>query len=92
MLQPKDYVGLKLTGETCIDSSAASCMRWHSDDTGDITSSAPRSQAVSEGGGSVGGHWEVTREAADETGGFPQEYRLLREASTRSSRLWAQGG
>lgn len=68
VLQPKDYVGLKLTGETCIDSSAASCMRWHSDDTGDITSSAPGARLFPR----VVDPWEaigeVTREAADETG------------------------
>ncbi|MEA4884731.1 MAG: FGGY-family carbohydrate kinase [Clostridia bacterium] len=29
-LQPKDFIGLRLTGEACIDSSAASCMAWFS--------------------------------------------------------------
>lgn len=41
VLQPKDYIGLRLTGEMRIDSSAASCMEWYLDDTGDISLSDP---------------------------------------------------
>jgi len=41
VLQPKDYIGLRLTGEMRIDSSAASCMEWYLDDTGNISLSDP---------------------------------------------------
>ncbi|MGE5572656.1 MAG: xylulokinase [Bacteroidota bacterium] len=29
LLQPKDFIGLCLTGRACIDSSSASCLRWY---------------------------------------------------------------
>ncbi len=58
VLQPKDYIGLRLTGEMCIDSSAASCMN----------SSDPGARLFPR----VVHPWEaigtVTRKASEETG------------------------
>lgn len=71
VLQPKDYIGLRLTGEMRIDSSAASCMKWYLDDTGDISPSDPAGRLFPK----VADPWEaigrVTQEARDATG-LPQ--------------------
>ena len=65
VLQPKDYVGLRLTGEMCIDSSSVSCMNRFLDDTGDITLSDPAAKLFPR----VADPWEamgeITQEAAD---------------------------
>ncbi|NLB72798.1 MAG: hypothetical protein GX795_02040 [Firmicutes bacterium] len=71
VLQPKDYIGLRLTGEMRMDSSAASCMRWFSDDTGDISTPDPAGRLFPK----AADPWEpiglVTQEAQDATG-LPQ--------------------
>ena len=50
MLQPKDYVGFRLTGKMLIDSSAASCMTWFSDnaDTGGTAQEDPAAKLFPE--------------------------------------------
>lgn len=68
VLQPKDYIGLKLTGEMGIDSSAASCMKWQPNESGAIDSSDPGARLFPR----VVDPWEatgtVTTEASEETG------------------------
>ena len=68
VLQPKDYIGLRLTGEMCTDSSSISCTDRSLDDTGDIATSDPIAKLFPE----VANPWEamgnVTRDASDETG------------------------
>ncbi|MDI6638304.1 MAG: FGGY-family carbohydrate kinase [Bacillota bacterium] len=69
LLQPKDFIVLRLTGRACIDSSSASCLRWYDGAKGwdargdrDIAAFLP----------SIVHPWEacgtVTAEAAHETG------------------------
>lgn len=69
LLQPKDFIVLRLTGRACIDSSSASCLRWYDGAKGwdargdrDIAAFLP----------SIVHPWEacgtVTAEAARETG------------------------
>ncbi len=71
VLQPKDYVGLRLTGEMRMDSSSASCMRWFLDDTGGITTPDPVGRLFPR----VADPWEaigqVTQEASEAIG-LPQ--------------------
>ncbi len=71
VLQPKDYIGLRLTGEMRIDSSAASCMEWRLDDTGNISLSDPAGGLFPK----VADPWEpigrVTQDAQEATG-LPQ--------------------
>lgn len=69
LLQPKDFIVLRLTGRACIDSSSASCLRWYDGAKGwdargdrDIAAFLP----------SIVHPWEacgtITAEAACETG------------------------
>jgi len=68
VLQPKDYIGLRLTGEMCIDSSAASCMKWQPNEGGRIDSSDSGARLFPR----VADPWEavgaVTARASEETG------------------------
>lgn len=70
MLQPKDYVGFRLTGKMLIDSSAASCMTWFSDnaDTGGTAQEDPAAKLFPEAVDPWDALGFVTREASEETG------------------------
>lgn len=70
MLQPKDYIGFRLTGKMRTDSSAASCITWFSDnaDTDGTDPEDPAARLFPEAIDPWDAVGFVTREASEVTG------------------------